>query len=357
MSRFLVKSLEHLQAYTPGHQPKAGSMIKLNTNENPYPPPRGVADVVAEKVNVLHLYNDPSCQELTTVFSDVYQVSKNQVLFANGSDEILAFCFLAFCEPEQGVCFPEISYGFYEVFSDLFRVPSEKIPLSNDLSIPYQKYFGKNKTIIIANPNAPTSLFLGLDKIEEILKHNKNNIVIIDEAYVDFGGESARTLLGDYGNLVVTGTFSKSRNLAGARLGYVLASEELIADLNRIKFSFNPYNVNTLTQALGVASLKDDTYFKECCSNIVETRSSFTKNLEDMGFHVLESKANFVFTMHPHLSGEVLMEGLLERNILVRHFKHPQIENYLRITIGTREDMDILTKNLQEMVEKLNAKK
>lgn len=355
MSRFMVKSLQTLKAYTPGQQPKQGEMVKLNTNENPFPPPLSVAEVAANKTNLLHLYNDPTCGKLTETFANTYKIPKNQVLFANGSDEILAFCFLAFCEKTQGVCFPEISYGFYEVFSDLFQVPYEKVPLKEDLSIAHEDYFEKGKTIIIANPNAPTSLFLPLSSIEEILIKNPDNVVIIDEAYVDFGGESARVLISRYPNLVVTGTFSKSRNLAGARLGYVIAQEELIQDLNTVKYSFNPYNVNTLTQALGVESLENELYFQDCCQKIIDTRCYFMNELVKLQFHVLESKANFVFTSHPRISGEALMNQLVARNILVRHFTHPKIKDFVRITIGTQEQMELLIKNLKEMVEKDHA--
>lgn len=351
MSKFLVESLQNLESYTPGTQPKDRTLIKLNTNENPFPPPPSLEKIAAEKSKNLHLYSDPTCGDLVRVFADYHKISENNVIFANGSDEILAFSFLAFCDKKKGVCFPEISYGFYEVFSELFQVPFEKIPLNEDLSINPSSYFQKNKTILIANPNAPTSLLLSLTDIEEILKQNPENVVLIDEAYIHFGGESALSLTEKYDNLLISGTFSKSRNLAGARLGYAMGNADLIADLNKIKYSFNPYNVNTLTQNLGVASLEDDEYFQNCCKNIIKTREYFTKELKSLGFTVLDSKANFVFTKHETLSGDALFSGLNDRNILVRHFSNPKICDFVRITIGTQKNMEHVIQNLKEMVE------
>lgn len=351
MSRFLVKGLQNLESYTPGHQPQNQDFIKLNTNENPYPPCPSAEKIASEKVKTLHLYCDNSCKELTETFAKYKNVSEKNVLFANGSDEILAFSFLAFCEKETGVCFPEISYGFYEVFSGLFQVPMEKIPLNNDLSIDSTTYFNKNKTIIIANPNAPTGLSLTLKEIESILQNNLEHVVIIDEAYVDFGEHSAEILTKTYDNLLITGTFSKSRNLAGARLGYAIGHEDLISDLNKVKYSFNPYNVNTLTQALGVASIQEDDYFQQCRSKIVETREYFKKSLEEVGFIVLNSNANFLFLRHPDHSGEKMMEYLLEHHVLVRHFSTPKINDFLRISIGTEDDMEKVLKIMKEMVK------
>lgn len=350
MSRFLSNKLSNLQAYTPGEQPKKGEYIKLNTNENPYPPPPSVGDIARKVSADLQLYSDNTCQTLTKTFADYYQTSTERVIFANGSDEILAFCFMAFCDDLVDVCFPEISYGFYEVFAQLFGVKAEKIPLQKDLSINFKDYFQKGKTIIIANPNAPTGIILPLSEIEEIVVNNPEHLVIIDEAYVDFGGESARKLTEKYDNLLVCGTFSKSRNLAGARLGYAIANEGLIQDLNKIKYSFNPYNVNSLTQALGVASLTDEAYFQECCQKIIKTRAYFMKELKQLGFLVLESRANFVFVSHPDFLGEDLFLELKNRKILMRHFTHQAIKDYLRITIGTQGDMETVVENLKEIV-------
>lgn len=350
MSRFLSEKLVNLEAYTPGEQPKSGTFIKLNTNENPFPPPSGVEKILAEKSRTLQLYSDNTCEKLVKTFAQYKNIQENQVLFANGSDEILAFCFMAFTSPKIGVCFPSISYGFYDVFAELFGANKEIIPLREDLSIAAEDYFQKKKTILIANPNAPTGLSLGLDEIEKIVAENPDNVVIIDEAYVDFGGDSAYKLTNQYENLLVCGTFSKSRNLAGARLGYVIGNEALISDLNRVKYSFNPYNVNTLTQALGVASLEEEEYFQKCCKSIIETRGYFVGELGKLGFHTLDSKSNFIFTKHDQMSGLEVFTQLKERHILVRHFSNPVISDYVRITIGSQEEMEKVVENLKEMV-------
>ncbi len=355
MSRFLSEKLLNLQAYTPGEQPKLGEFIKLNTNENPFPPPSKVEEILAEKSRSLQLYSDNTCGELVRTFAKYKNIGEKNVIFANGSDEILAFCFLAFTSPNIEVCFPSISYGFYEVFADLFGVKAEKIPLATDLSIKKEDYFQKNKTILIANPNAPTSLALELDDVEKIVQENPNNVVIIDEAYVDFGGESAVSLTKTYENLLVCGTFSKSRNLAGARLGYAIGHEDLIDDLNKIKYSFNPYNVNSLTQALGVASVEEEEYFQKCCKTIMDTRGYFVGELDKLGFQTLKSSSNFVFTKPSFMDGTSLFSALKERKILVRHFSNPLISDYLRITIGTQEEMEKVIKTLKEMVGKQNA--
>lgn len=354
MSQFIANYLKKVQAYQPGEQPKPGEYIKLNTNENPFPPPPEVSKIVENYANHLHLYSDTSCKKLTKAFSDRYEISTDSVLFGNGSDEILAFCFLAY-GPDCGVRFPTISYGFYQVFADLFQVKQEKMPLNLDFTINPSDYLGAMKTVLLANPNAPTGLALSLVQIREILEGNPENIVIIDEAYVDFGGESAVILTKTYKNLIVTGTFSKSRNLAGARLGYAVAHPSLIQDLNKVKYSFNPYNVNTLTQAAGVASLENEAYFQDCRDEIIRNRSYLAENLQKIGFSPLDSQANFLFTTHENLSGPFLYQALKERKILVRHFDENPIENYLRITIGTREQMDVLLLKLEEIVEESHA--
>lgn len=355
MSRFLSETLQNLQAYTPGEQPKDQVFIKLNTNENPYPPSPEVGQIVAKKAESLRLYSDNTCGALTDSFAKYHGVSGKNVLFANGSDEILAFCFLAFTSPNMGICYPTISYGFYPVFAQLFRANAEEIPLQEDLSIDVKDYCNKGKTILIANPNAPTGLCLSIQEIEEIVRSNPNHVVIIDEAYVDFGGESAVILTKKYENLLVCGTFSKSRNLAGARLGYVIGHQALIEDLNKIKYSFNPYNVNTLTQALGLASVENEAYFQDCRQKIIKTREYFVQELDSLGFSTLDSKANFVFTTHKSMSGEKVFTDLKQRNILTRHFHHPLIENYVRITIGTQAEMEEVVKNLKEMVGSAHA--
>lgn len=350
MSRFLSEKLQNLEAYTPGEQPKQGEFIKLNTNENPFPPPKKVEEILAVTSRQLQLYSDNTCGLLTKTFADYKNIDEKNLIFGNGSDEILAFCFLAYTSPHIGVCFPAISYGFYEVFADLFGANREKIPLSSDLSIKPEDYFQKNMTILLANPNAPTGICLDLGDIEKIVKENPDQVVIVDEAYVDFGGDSAVNLTKKYENLLVCGTFSKSRNLAGARLGYAIGHEALIADLNKIKYSFNPYNVNSLTQALGVASIQEEEYFQKCCKSIMDTRTYFVGELDKLGFTTLPSCANFVFTKHGDLGGSALFSQLKERKILLRHFSNPIISDYVRITIGTQEEMEIVIKNIKEMV-------
>ena len=257
---------------------------------------------------------------------------------------------MAYCDSKTGVVFPEISYGFYSVFAELYALDYDTIPLEKDLSIDYKKYCGVNKTIVIANPNAPTGLSLTVHEIEEILKSNKGNIVVIDEAYVDFGGQTCYNLLEKYDNLIVVQTFSKSRSLAGARLGFAIAQEALIADLDKIRFSINPYNINRLTLVAGRAAIEDDGYYKANCQKIMETRAYTTNELRALGFEVIDSDANFIFAKHDAYSGEDLYLCLKEKGILVRHFLKKKIENYLRITIGTKEQMDVLIGTFKEIL-------
>ncbi|MFI3227830.1 MAG: histidinol-phosphate transaminase [Clostridia bacterium] len=355
MSKFLSKRLQNLQAYTPGEQPKLGDFIKLNTNESPYSPPKEALDILQEKGATLNYYNDPTCKKLTETFAKYYDINEENVIFANGSDEILVFCYMTFCDANIGICFPEISYGFYEVYADLFGLCAEKIPLNEDLSIDVTKYFNKNKTIVIANPNAPTGLCLSIGQIEQIVQNNPNNVVVIDEAYVDFGGESAVKLTEKYENLIVCGTFSKSRNLAGGRLGYAIASKTLMDDLNRVKYSFNPYNVGTLAQALGAISIEQDVYFKECVKKIVNAREKFIKDLNALGFDTIPSKANFIFTKNDKIHGSKLYQKLKDRKILVRHFDKEKISKYVRISIGTQAEMDEVVRQIAQILEEDNA--
>ncbi|ONI44807.1 histidinol-phosphate transaminase [Candidatus Epulonipiscioides gigas] len=343
MSKFLSNKLRNLIPYVPGEQPKKGEFIKLNTNENPYPPSQNMADIAQKVAKELNLYCDPNCSVLTDTFCKYYNIDCNEVLFGNGSDEILAFCYLAFCDRE--VAFPNISYGFYQVFSDLFNIQAEQIALNDKFEINIEAYFNKNKTIIIANPNAPTGIALNENQIETILQNNAQNVVVIDEAYADFSGYSAKKLINKYENLVVVGTFSKSRNLAGARLGYAIANENLISDLAMVKNSYNPYNVNALTQTLGIESIRDDAYFKECIQKIINERNNFIEFLDRNDFYTLPSKANFVFTKSNTISGEQLYQNLREQKILVRYFK--TIGDFVRITIGTTEEMNAVKKALK----------
>ena len=350
MSRFLDARYQALQAYTPGEQPRDMAYIKLNTNESPYPPaPSVVEAITAEEVALLRLYSDPTGKELKEKLAQLYDVQPDMVFLSNGSDEVLNFAFMAF--GGNGVVFPDISYGFYEVFGDLYGIPYEKIPLKEDFSIDHNDYCGKGKMVVIANPNAPTGLSLSLGQVERIVASNPDHLVLVDEAYVDFGGESALSLIAEYDNLLVTRTFSKSRCLAGGRLGYAFGNPEIIADLEKIKFSTNPYNLDRLTLRLGVATVEAEDYYREACEKIQKTRAWTTAQLESLGFQVLPSLANFVFAKTDKMDGQELYLALKQRGILVRHFTNPRICQFNRITIGTPEQMQALIAAIQEILE------
>ncbi|MBQ7412334.1 MAG: histidinol-phosphate transaminase [Clostridia bacterium] len=351
MSRFFSNKYSSLEAYTPGEQPKDMKYIKLNTNESPFPPSKRVIELALEEAKRLQLYSDPECTPLVAKGAELYGVKKSQILFTNGSDEILNFAFMAFCDKEHPIVFPDITYGFYTVFADLHGIPYEQIPLKDDFSIDYRDYLSINKNIVIANPNAPTGLALPLSQIEEIVKSNPNNVVIIDEAYVDFGAESAVSLVDKYDNLIVTQTFSKSRSLAGARLGFGIACEALIADMNTIKYSTNPYNVNRMTMMAGYGALCENDYYMSNCKEIAKNRDYTKKSLEALGFVVLDSRANFVFAKSNKISGEELYLKLKERGILIRHFTKERIKDFNRITIGTKEQMDALISAVNEILQ------
>lgn len=348
MSRYFSKKFKALVPYTPGEQPKEMKYIKLNTNESPFPPSERAMKKAAEAVKNLQLYCDPECRELVKKASEVFSVDTDEILFTNGSDEILNFAFSAFCDETHPAVFPDITYGFYPVFAEINRVPYEEIPLKDDFTISVDDYIGINKTIFIANPNAPTGITLSLNDIEKIVSSNPDSVVVIDEAYVDFGTKSAVSLIHKYSNLLVTQTFSKSRSLAGGRLGFGIACKELIADLNTIKYSTNPYNINSLTQAVGAGVLEDEEYTKNNCKTIIENREYLTKKLEAMGFFVLPSKANFVFARHDKIDGRELYETLKSKGVLVRHFDSERLRDYNRITVGTKEQIDILIQKITE---------
>lgn len=351
MSRFFSKKYSSLVPYTPGEQPKNMDYIKLNTNESPYPPSKMVQEGVYAEANKLQLYSDPECKMLHEELASHFHVSPREVLATNGSDEILNFAFMAFCDKDNPIVFPDITYGFYPVFAEINGVPYEKIPLKDDFSIDINDYIGINKNIVIANPNAPTGMYIQLCDIEKIVRSNPDNVVIIDEAYIDFGGESAIPLTKKYKNLIVTRTFSKSYSLAGARLGFGVANEELINDMNTIKYSTNPYNVNRMTQAAGRYAIVDNDYYMENCKKIMEVREYTAKALTDLGFTVLPSKANFIFAKCDKIDGEALYLELKKRGILIRHFTSERIKDYNRITIGTKQQMDALIKEIKEILE------
>ncbi len=351
MSRFFSSKLSRLVPYTPGEQPKDMKYVKLNTNESPFPPSNSVAMAVKDEASSLQLYCDPACTELTKKLAEVYGVEYENVLATNGSDEILNFAFMAFCDSEHPIAFADITYGFYPVFADLNSIPYQIIPLKDDFSIDVNDYIGINKNIVIANPNAPTGKYLEKFDIEKIVKSNPNNVVIIDEAYIDFGGESAISLINKYDNLLVTGTFSKSRSLAGARLGFGIGNKELICDLNTIKYSTNPYNVNRMTQVAGYQALIDNDYYMNNCKTIIQNREFTTTELKKRGFEVIPSKANFIFAKSNKIGGNDLYLSLKKRGVLIRHFEKDRIKDYNRITIGTREQMQIFLDAVDEILK------
>ena len=352
MSRFFSEKYSGLEPYVPGEQPgKDQRFIKLNTNENPYPPLPEVTEAVAEESRLLHLYSDTDSRELRDMLAMRLGVSAEELIMTNGSDEILNFAFMAFCDSNTPAVFPDVTYGFYPVFAKISQVPYREIPLKADLSIDIRDYFGAAGTIFLANPNAPTALALQKDGIEEVLKHNPDHIVVVDEAYVDFGTESVLPLIRDYDNLLVTRTFSKSRSMAGARLGFGIANPELIRDLNAVRNSTNPYNVNRLTSAAGVACLKQDEYNIRNCEIIMETRGIYGRKLRELGFEMTDSRTNFFFARHPAISGRDLYLELKERGILVRHFDQERIRDYNRITVGTPEQMEKLTDTIKQILE------
>lgn len=352
MSRFLSERFSSIEPYTPGEQPKLTNLIKLNTNESPFPPSPNVIKALNEtEISKLNLYSDPDTKEVVDAIAKTLGVNSNQILMGNGSDEILAFAFQAFCDKDHEPCFADITYGFYPVFCELYGLNPEIIPLKDDLSIDYNDYVSKNKPIFIANPNAPTGLALNLCEIEKILESNKDTIVLIDEAYVDFGAESAISLIDKYDNLIVSRTFSKSRNLAGARIGFAVSNPELIADMCKMKFSFNPYNLNRLSIIAGKESVLDTEYFDSCISSIMGTREYTVKELEKRGFTIPDSKANFIFAKHNTLSGEEYFNELRKRNIIVRYFSKERIKDYVRITIGSQEQMTALINATDEILK------
>ncbi len=360
MSRFLNSKYRGLVAYTPGEQPTDMQYIKLNTNESPYPPSKGVLDAVnSEEVARLNLYSDPTCKHLKTALAELYGKTSENIFVSNGSDDILNFSFMAFCEgSKRRVRFPEISYGFYSVYAELHGVDYIAVPLREDFSINIDDYCKNDATVVIANPNAPTGLALSGDEIETIVRSNPDQLVLIDEAYVDFGGESAHALTEKYDNLLVIGTFSKSRSLAGARLGFAIGNKELIADLEKIKYSTNPYNINRLTLFAGEAAVRDNQYYMDNCQRIIETREYTQDQLRGLGFYVTDSKANFIFAKSEEIGGEELYLKLKARGILVRHFTKEKIKDFNRITVGTREQMDALLDAVTDILkEKKNENK
>lgn len=351
MSKFFSKKYEKLIPYTPGEQPQDMQYIKLNTNESPFPPHPAVAQAVAGEIEKLRLYSDPDSKVLSALLAQQLGVAPEQVMLTNGSDDVLNFAFMAFCDEMHPAIFPDITYGFYKVFAEVNGVSYTQIPLREDFSVNIADYCGAGKTIFIANPNAPTGIALTRVQIEEIVKSNPDNVVVIDEAYVDFGGESAVPLVSKYDNLLVVQTFSKSRSMAGARLGMAIGSKALIGDLNTLRYSTNPYNINRMTAAAGVATLQNSDYTSKNCQTIMENRAWTVNALKELGFVLTDSKANFLFAKHHSIDGKSLYQKLKQRGILVRHFDKARISDYIRITVGAAEQMQALVTTIGEILE------
>ncbi len=351
MSKFLSPRRKNLLPYTPGEQPKGMQYVKLNTNESPFPPSEKALRLASDAVKSLNLYPDPECRALTEKVADMCGVCPDEVLLTNGSDEILNFAFIAFCDENTKAVFPDITYGFYPVFAEINNVPYEEIPLRDDFGINIDDYCGIGKNIFIANPNAPTGKTLPLSDIERILKSNPENIVVVGEADFDFGAESAIPLIRKYQNLLVTQTFSKSRSMAGARLGFGVACRELIRDLNTVKYSTTPYNINSMTAAAGLGVVSDEEYTRLNCAKIIENREYTAKALVGLGFSCTDSCANFLFARSDRIGGKELYLKLKEKGVLVRHFDKERIRDYNRITVGSREQMDVLIDKIKEILE------
>ena len=351
MSKFLSAKYDGLKPYVPGEQPKERQYIKLNTNESPFPPSPLAIEKAAAELEKLMLYSDPDCKELIEALSRRFGVGRDEVIAVNGSDEVLNFAFMAYCDQDRPAIFPDLTYGFYKVFAELNGVPYKEIPLKEDFSMDLKELLTGAGTLFIANPNAPTGICLSVSEIEKLVAADPERMVVVDEAYIDFGGESCVPLVKKYDNLLVTQTFSKSRSMAGARLGFGIGCKAVIEDLTRIRYSTNPYNVNRMTAAAGVGALADEKYFAENCQKIMENREFLSKELRALGFTLTPSKANFVFAKHSNVGGEELYLKLKEKGVLVRHFKTERIKDYNRITVGSREQTEILVEKIKEILE------
>ena len=349
----LSDNFRNIEPYVPGEQPQDKDRVKLNTNENPYPPSPMVLKAMDElDGNVFNLYPDPEAAELVGAIAEYHGVDSGNVFTGVGSDDVIAMCFMAFFNSGKQILFPDITYAFYDVWAELFKIKYERIPLDNDFKIVKEDYYRENGGIVFPNPNAPTGICMGLDDIKDIIEHNRDVIVIVDEAYIDFGGESAEKLINEYNNLVVTRTFSKSRSMAGMRIGYALADKELITQLKTIKNSYNSYTMSTAAIKLGAAAISDEEYFRETVKKIITTREKTAERLKNLGFTMTDSKSNFLFASHNKIHAKEIFEQLKERRIFVRYFDKPRIDNYLRITIGTDEEMDKLISALGEIAGK-----
>lgn len=353
MSKYWSPLTASLVPYVPGEQPKDKKYIKLNTNENPYPPSPKVLDAIQGAVNDdLRLYPDPTCDELVKTVAEYFQLDSREVFVGNGSDEVLAFAFAAFFNPAVPILFADITYSFYKVYAEFYGLQVDLVPLDEQFRLPLDQFCNRsNGGIVIPNPNAPTAMMVSVDDFRAVLESNPHQVVIIDEAYIDFGGETAAKLVKEFPNVLVIQTLSKSRSLAGLRVGWALGSEELIDGLNRVKNSFNSYTLDRLALAGAVVAIKDEAYFQATTAKVIATREVVISELATLGFHVTDSKANFVFISHPEKSAELIFEQLREKGILVRYFKQPRIDQYLRVSIGTDQEMAAFLQAVKEIVK------
>ena len=343
--------IREVTPYTPGEQPGGNNIIKLNTNENPYPPCDGVRDALKNyDYEALRRYPDPAIGELRSAIASYHNLDMENVFVGVGSDDVIAMCYMTFFNSDKPIVFPDITYSFYDVWADEFKVPYTTLALNEEFRINREDYYVDNGGVIIPNPNAPTGIAESVEFFEDIIVHNKNSIVIIDEAYVDFGATSCIELLSKYDNLIVVRTFSKSRSMAGSRIGYALASKEIITALHNVKYSYNSYTMDSVTIKLGVEAIKDEKYFRDNLDKVMCTRNWTCDKLEELGFEVFDSSANFLFVKPSEITAKELFEKLKERNIYVRYFNKPRIDNYLRISIGTDSEMQALIDAIAEII-------
>lgn len=351
MSREWTKNLRNIEPYVPGEQSKDKDIVKINANENPYPPsPKAIEVLKSFDTNKLRFYPSANSTKLKEAIAKYYKVDVSNVFVGNGSDDVLAVAFQSFFNSEKPIVYPDLTYSFYPVWCSLFGIKYKNYPVGDDFRINPEDYKEKNGGVVIPNPNAPTSLGEGLDFVEKILNYNQDSVVIIDEAYVDFGGTSSIPLIDKYENLLVTGTFSKSRSLAGLRIGFAIGSKALIDVMEAVKNSYNSYTVDSLSIEMGAASIEDDEYFKSTCKKVIKTRERVTLELKKLGFDVLDSQTNFIFATHNKHNMKSLFEYLKTQKVFIRYFSLPRIENYVRITIGTNEEMDIFLEKTKEFI-------
>ena len=345
------KYIRKVEPYVPGEQPKDVNVVKLNTNENPYPPtPKALEAVAAFDIDRLRLYPDPEASVLIEAISKRYNINKNQIFVGVGSDDVISMCFMTFFNSDKPILFPDISYSFYSVWADVHKVKYETVALDENFNIIPETFYKENGGIIFPNPNAPTAIYMELDKVEDIIRHNQDSVVIIDEAYIDFGGKSAIDFVNKYDNVIVVQTYSKSRSMAGMRIGYAMGNKELIKSLNDVKYSFNSYTMSRVALLCGVEAVNDKAYFEKHVKKICDTREKTKKALAALGFSFPDSQSNFIFAAHKSMPAKEIFTALKERNIFVRYFNKPGIDNYLRITIGTDEQMQALEAALKKIL-------